>query len=109
MILTHTFQLITILFTAMSVNELPGQLFDDAINRAFAPLIARQEDVEHNMLAQLQSSLTADDISDHLVENAVRDALAPLLARQEAIENNTSARLESLQALVSSLADIVRG
>ena len=97
-----TFVLIVVLSSAMPISD----LLDNAIDRAFAPLIAIQEKVERNTLARLEtlrSAITVDDLPDQLIENA-----APLLARQEAMENNTSARLESLQALISSLADIVK-
>ena len=90
------------------LSGLPDQLLDNVIDKAFAPLIARQEELELNTLARLQASITVDDLPDQIIENAVHDALAPLLARQEAMENNTTARLESLQALVSSLATIVK-
>ena len=85
------------------------QLLDNAISKAFAPLIARQEEVELNTLARLEASIKVDDlIPDQIIENAVHDALAPLLARQDSMEKNTDARLDSLQALVSSLASIVK-
>ena len=108
-----TFLLFTILSSAMSttsMTKLPEQLLDNVLNKAFAPLLARQDEVEQNALARLetlQSSITVDEIPDQLIGNAVHDALAPLLARQEAMENKTSARLEALQALVLSLASIV--
>lgn len=82
------------------LSGLPDQLLDNVIDKAFAPLIARQEDLELNTLARLQASITVDDLPDQIIENAVHDALAPLLARQEAMESNTTAQLESLQALV---------
>ena len=85
------------------------QLLDNAISKAFAPLIARQEEVELNTLARLEASIKVDDlIPDQIIENAVHDALAPLLARQDSMERNTDARLDSLQALISSLASIVK-
>ena len=110
--ITFLFLLIALYPTmAMSnkpVADLPDKLLDEALDKAFAPLLARQEEVEHNALARLKTSITADDIPDHLIENAVQGALAPLLAIQEAMENNTFTRLDSLQALVSSLASVVR-
>ena len=59
-------------------------------------------------LETLHSTITLEDLPDDLIDNAVQGALAPLLERQEAMENKTMARLEALQALVSSLASVVK-
>ena len=58
------------------IPDLSNQLLDKVINMAFAPLMARQEELELNTLARLQASITADDLPDHIIENAVQDALA---------------------------------
>ena len=61
-----TFLLFTILSSAMSttsMTKLPEQLLDNVLNKAFAPLLARQDEVEQNALARLetlQSSITVD-------------------------------------------------
>ena len=54
-----------------SLTELPEQLLDNVLNKAFAPLLAGQDEVEQNALARLetwQSSFTVDDIPDKLIE-----------------------------------------
>ena len=94
-----------------AVGDLPDHLIESVIHEAFAPLMARQEEIENNTMARLEtlhSTITLEDLPDDLIDNAVQGALAPLLERQEAMENNTMARLEALQALVSSLASVVK-
>ena len=111
MILNITFLLVALLTSTMSttpVANFTDQFLDNAIDKAFTPLLAKQEEIETATLARLQESIIVDDLPDQLVENAVHEALAPLLARQDSMEKNTDARLDFLQALVSSLASIVK-
>ena len=50
LIMTHTDQFQKFV-PKLSAIDIPDQLLDDVFQRAFAPLIARQEEVEHNILA----------------------------------------------------------
>ena len=104
MILNFTFLLVLVLSSTMSsttVDDISEQIIENALDKAFAPVLARQAEIENNTMASLLTSITVDELPDNLIENCVHEALAPLLARQEARELNTTARLEALQALVS--------